>query len=295
MTVAYFDANNNPLSSPLPNPFVTATQSIRVEVTNPINTNCKAIFPIDFVVKPLPKISLTDDEIVCNEKTLSKTINAGILDNTLPTAYTYVWQRNGLPINNQTDYELNITQEGTYTVKVTNSDGCSRTRTINVIASDKANITAVDVVDLATPNSITVYVSGAGDYVYALDDEYGNYQTDATFANIEAGIHTVFVKDLNGCGVTPKEVAVLGIPDFFTPNGDGYHDYWNIKGANLSLNAKTVIHIFDRYGKLIKQISPFATGWGGTFNNQTLPATDYWYSIELENGKIAKGHFALKR
>lgn len=295
MIVNYFDGNNNPLPSPLPNPFVTATQNVRVEVVNPINTNCKATYTIAFVVKPVPNINLLGNELVCNEQTLQKTIDAGLLDPTQAPNYTYVWKLNGNIIANQTNYTLTINQAGIYTVAVSNSLNCPKTRTITVTASDKATITSVNVIDLTTPNSITVYVTGAGNYVYALDDINGLYQDENVFTNINAGIHTVYIKDLNGCGVVPKEVAVLGIPDYFTPNGDGYNDYWNIKGANSNLNSKTIIYIFDRFGKLIKQITPTSQGWNGTFNNQALPATDYWYSIELGDGRIVKGHFALKR
>jgi gliding motility-associated-like protein len=87
----------------------------------------------------------------------------------------------------------------------------------------------------------------------------------------------------------------LGIPNYFTPNGDGFNEYWNIKGVNAAFNAKTVIYIFDRYGKLITQIKPTSQGWNGTFNGQQMPATDYWYSVQLEDGRILKGHFSLKR
>ncbi|MFM9988359.1 PKD domain-containing protein, partial [Flavobacterium sp.] len=69
MIVNYIDAANNPLPSPLPNPFVTATQDVKVEVVNPINTSCKANYTIAFVVKPVPNINLLGDELVCNEQT----------------------------------------------------------------------------------------------------------------------------------------------------------------------------------------------------------------------------------
>ena len=184
---------------------------------------------------------------------------------------------------------------GLYTVTVTNNQGCSRTRTITVTASDIAKITNVNIVDLSESNSISVTLTGLGDYVYSLDEENGAYQTENVFNNVSAGIHTVFVKDLNGCGITPKEVAVLGIPNFFTPNDDGYNDYWNIKGVNASFNANTIIYIFDRYGKLVKQINPLNQGWDGKFNGQQMPATDYWYSIQLEDSRVVKGHFSLKR
>jgi gliding motility-associated-like protein len=296
MTVNYFDANNNPLSNPLPNPFVTVTQNIRVEVINPLNNTCKAVIILPFVVNPVPNINFVGDELVCsNLPTFTKTIDAGIQDASPISNYSYAWFFNGNPITGETNYNLIVNKEGIYTVEVTNNQGCSRTRTITVRASDIAKITNVNIVDLADSNSITISVTGTGDYVYALDDENGSYQQENIFTNVNAGIHIVFVKDLNGCGVVPKEVAVLGIPNYFTPNEDGFNDYWNIKGVNVTFNSKTTIHIFDQYGKLVKQISPLDQGWNGTFNGQQMPATDYWYSIKLEDGRIIKGHFALKR
>lgn len=297
MTVKYFDGNNNPLPSPLPNPFLTSTQNVRVEVINPVNTTCTATVTLPFVVNPVPKIALTGDELVCsNLPTFTKVLDAGLLDGSPTTDYSYEWSFNGNVIAGETNYTLTVNTAGLYTVGVTNAQGCSRTRTFTVVASDKANITDVKIVDLAESNSITVSVAASlGDYVYALDDENGSYQTDTVFTNVSAGIHTIYVKDLNGCGVEKREVALLGIPNFFTPNNDGANDYWNIKGVNTSFNTNTIIHIFDRYGKLVKQISPLTQGWDGTFNGQQMPASDYWYSIQLEDSRVVKGHFTLKR
>lgn len=296
MVVKYFDGNNNALPSPLPNPFATSTQNVRVEVINPRNANCISITTIPFVVNPIPNILLEGDELVCsNLPAFTKVIDAGILNATPMMDYSYTWFFNGEPIAGENNYELTVNTKGTYTVKVTNNQGCSRTRTILVNASDIAVINKVAIVDLSDSNTIQLSVSGSGDYVFALDDEFGTYQTENNFANVSAGIHTIFVKDLNGCGVVPKEVAVLGIPNYFTPNQDGYNDTWNIKGVNASFNTKTLIHIFDRYGKLIKQISPIGTGWDGTFNGNLMPAADYWYSVQLEDGRLMKGHFSLKR
>lgn len=51
----------------------------------------------------------------------------------------------------------------------------------------------------------------------------------------------------------------MDYPPYFTPNGDGYHDTWNIYGIESQLNAK--LYIFDRYGKLLKQLGPTGDGW----------------------------------
>ena len=91
---------------------------------------------------------------------------------------------------------------------------------------------------------------------------------------------------------------VMDYPLFFTPNGDGYNDTWNIVGIAMQPNAK--IYIFDRYGKLLKQLSPIGTGWDGTFNGELVPTSDYWFTVEYNEPKTGaskqfKAHFTLKR
>jgi gliding motility-associated-like protein len=84
--------------------------------------------------------------------------------------------------------------------------------------------------------------------------------------------------------------------NFFTPNDDTYNDTWNVIG--LENQSGTIIHIFDRYGKYIKQISANGKGWDGTLNGSPLPSTDYWFTVEYtENGesKEFKSHFSLVR
>ena len=296
MIVNYYDANNNLLSSPLPNPFVTISQNIRVEVINPNNANCKGTMSIPFVVHPLPSITLTGEERLCsNISTFTKVINAAHVDELLIDNYRYEWTYNGNLISGETEYTLTVDKTGTYTAKATTVNGCSRTRVIIISASNIAKIENIKIEDLTSINSIQVSATGTGDYVYALDDENSQYQSENLFTNVSAGIHTVYVKDLNGCGITLQEVAILGIPNFFTPNQDGFNDYWNIKGVNNIYNAKSVIHVFDRYGKLISTLNPLNQGWDGNFEGRPLPSDDYWYTIALEDGRILKGHFTLKR
>ncbi len=295
MIVKYYDSNNVLLPSPLPNPFFTGSQNVKVEVLNPVNTVCSANSVISFVVNPVPKINLEGEELVCsNLPTFTKEINAGLLDLNRINDFNYHWFFNGAEILGETNYSLTVNKEGIFTVQVSDKlTHCATTRTIKVSASDIAsNVIAV----LDESNTISVSVSGNGDYVYALDDnQNGYYQKGNTFFNVPAGIHTVYIKDQNGCGVVQKEVAVFGIPDFFTPNQDGYNDYWNVEGVDVISNANTTIQIFDRYGKFLKQINPLGQGWDGTYIGTQMPADDYWYVIKLGDNRIFKGHFALKR
>lgn len=300
MTVKYFDGNGNPLQSPLPNPFVTATQNVKVVVENPINPTCKASIDIPFIVQPLPNIYLntngSDDELVCsNLPTFFVQLNAGIQDGSPTSNYTYIWSKDGTVLSGKTAYTLDVNAEGIYTVEVTNVSGCSSIRTIKVTASDIATIETVVVDDMTDVNTVTINVVGAGDYEYSLDEPFGYFQDSNFFTNVPAGIHEIFINDKNGCGTVSKTIAVVGVPKFFTPNSDGYNDYWNVKGINATFNANSIIYIFDRYGKLLKQLHPANESWDGTFNGNALPSDDYWYTIKLEDGREAKGHFSLKR
>ncbi|HSD09062.1 T9SS type B sorting domain-containing protein, partial [Flavobacterium sp.] len=67
------------------------------------------------------------------------------------------------------------------------------------------------------------------------------------------------------------------------------------KGIDETFNSAAKIFIYDRYGKLIKQVLATSNGWDGTYIGHQMPADDYWYTVKLEDGREAKGHFSLKR
>lgn len=298
MIVKYYDQNGAALPSPLPNPFITGTQNITATVENPNNPNCTASTILNFVVHPIPSIDINSNgnsnELVCsNLSTFFITLNAGITNNIPTTNYSYIWKKDGIDLGINTP-TLNVNSVGTYTVEVINSYGCSRTRSITVTASNIATIDSIDVIDLTDVNTITVNISGPGDYEFSLDDSNNFCQNSNIFNNVPAGIHEVFINDKNGCGIVSKIVAVVGIPKYFTPNNDSSNDLWGIKA--MAKYPEAYVQIFDRYGKLIKFLNKSNPYWDGTFNGSALPANDYWYVIKLEEGKPEiRGHFSLKR
>lgn len=293
-----FTLANGTVLTNLPASFTSGTQNVILTLTNPLNTSCPVSTTLNFIVNPLPNIDLNTDgsanELVCtNLPTFLVTIDAGIIDGTSITNYSYQWYLNGSELVGETNYSITINTEGTYTVDVANGFNCIKTRTIVVNASSIATIQDILISDLSDNNTVQILGTGSGDYVYSIND--GSFQTSNYFSNVPIGIHTVYIKDLNGCGVAQQEINVLGAPKYFTPNGDGYNDYWNIRGISDSYQANSIIHIFDRFGKLLKQISPTGLGWDGTYNGNLSPASDYWYTVQFEDGRTAKGHFALKR
>jgi gliding motility-associated-like protein len=296
MTVYYFDGNNNPLPSPLPNPFKSGTQNVKVVVENPINTACTVQTTIQFVVHPIPKIDQEETVLICLPDTQA-TLDAGIQDGSPTSNYSFQWYLNNAILSGQINPTLTVNNPGVYSVLVTNTFGCFATRVITVIGSQIAGIQDIVVTDLTDINSIAITVIGSGIYEYSLDDSDGPYRDTGIFTNVPMGLHELYVRDKNGCGtIGPISVPVLGIPHYFTPNGDGYHDYWNVQGISPnSVNIHSTVYIFDRYGKLLKQIQPGSNGWDGTFNGHELPSDDYWFDVHFVDGRNVKGHFSLKR
>jgi gliding motility-associated-like protein len=276
-------------------------QRIWVRVESTADNACYGLSPrILLKVNPKPNIDTNedqqDDELVCsNLPSFFVRLDCGIQDGSPESDYTYQWTKDNMSLTSETMSFLEVNAVGTYSVKVNSAFGCSRTRTIKVTASDVATIQSIDIVDLAETNTVTVNVTGQGIYEYSLDAPNGPFQLSNFFDNVSAGIHDVYVNDQNGCGTITKAIAVLGVPKFFTPNGDGFNDYWNLKGANATFKVKSIIYIYDRYGKLVFQVDPSSRGWDGTYNKSPLPADDYWFTIKLENGREATGHFSLKR
>ena len=230
-------------------------------------------------------------------------IETGITD----TFYSFVWSRNGSVIPGEDEASLAVTQSGTYTVEVTNDvTGCSSTSSASFTQSTPPEFTVTPLtVAFEGEHALSIAATGEGDYEFRIDNgpwmEAGADGT-LTIEGIAAGNHFVYGRDRNGCGITVNTISFMDYPKFFTPNEDGYNDRWNIIGLGEE-NAGANIYIFDRYGKLLKQLSPTSEGWDGTYNGNVMPSGDYWFRIEyLElqpDGEFReaefKANFTLKR
>jgi len=280
---------------------VTNTQIIyaRVDNINTANTYCYAITELTLQVDLLPIFDLDDEYILCIDSNGTEVIGPPLLDTGLSdTDYDFEWSLDGAVIVSATSSSYLALQGGNYDVLVTNiATGCQNTDTTFVLESGPPIVTAIlTTVAFAENHVVEATVTGNGVYEFSLDD--GPWQESGIFENVPAGEHVVKARDLNGCGIGETTVLVIDYPHYFTPNGDGYNDTWNIVGIGTQANAK--IYIFDRYGKLLKQLSPTGDGWNGTFKGTLLPTSDYWFTVEYNepiNGerKLFRAHFTLKR
>jgi len=274
-------------------------QTLYVRLESEDNGACFGLGPhLALVVNERPQFELDDSDIYC-QNLPPKTISIKNADG----KYTYSWTNDsGVEISDQPF--ATITKEGNYTVIATSVFGCeSFPQMINIEPSIIATISEndIEIIDDTINNSITITTTnlGIGDYEFAIDNNNFNFQDAPYFENVDAGIHTIYIRDKNQCGVAQIAVSVLGFPKFFTPNNDGHNDTWAILGVNETFYSNSKIYIFDRYGKFITSIKPNEVGWDGLFNGQQLPATDYWFTAELIDStgiiRIRKGHFSLIR
>jgi gliding motility-associated-like protein len=295
-------AETNPILNPSNYRNTTPIQQkIWVRIDNNLDNSCFGLGSyVTLTVNPTPNIDNNNnhasDPIVClNLPSLFVKLDAGLIGNTYVGTYTYLWTKDNSTIPGETNATLEVNKAGAYTLTVATAKNCFSSRNITVTASDIAHLDSINIQDLSEPNTITIKISGLGNYEYSIDFPNGPFQESNFFGNVPPGIHDIYINDTKGCGVFKKTISVLGVPPFFSPNNDGYNDNWNIKGVNETFNSRAQIFIYDRYGKIIKQILPSSDGWDGTYTGAPMPADDYWYSIKLEDGREAKGHFSLKR
>ncbi|PJA06991.1 MAG: hypothetical protein COX71_00550 [Flavobacteriales bacterium CG_4_10_14_0_2_um_filter_35_18] len=270
---------------------VPFSQTLYVRVENIDNGDCFGIGPnLLLTVNPIPQFDLEPNSFVClNDFSISISAQNPKAD------YNYIWfdSNNNIIGNN---LSLQLLKGGDFSVTATNTFGCSTTKSINVKESVTATIETIDIVDDAENNTIKVTISGNGLYEIALDNLNSSVPflgNTYVYSHVKGGIHTVYIRDKNGCGTTSQQIAVIEFPKFLTPNGDGLNDTWNVTGASLQPNS--LIYIYDRFSRLLAKINPSGAGWDGTFNGRELPSNDYWFTAQLTDGHFRKGHFSLIR
>jgi gliding motility-associated-like protein len=72
------------------------------------------------------------------------------------------------------------------------------------------------------------------------------------------------------------------LPNVFTPNGDGYNDYFT-PFSDFSSVAKINLTIFDRWGKKVFETNDPAINWDGKDRTTNQPCSDgvYFYICDV--------------
>ncbi len=80
-----------------------------------------------------------------------------------------------------------------------------------------------------------------------------------------------------------KILKALGIPNAFSPNGDGINDTWNIQYIESYPGA--TVEVFNRYGQSVFSTTGYSKPWDGTNMGKPLPVGVYYYLINPKSGR----------
>ena len=231
------------------------------------------------IVNPSPTVTIsTSADPICAGASATLTASG---------AASYLWDNNLGTANPLTVIPGSTT---TYTITGTTA-GCfgtaKKTVTVNTNPTASSSISNGQMVINA--------VNGTPPYQYSINGT--DFQLSGTFTGLQESEYKIYIKDLNNCTASIMVTnwdGIITIPNFFTPNNDGFHDTWEIKGIQNYPDA--TIQVFDRFGKLLTTYKGSDTGWNGIYKNAPLPSDDYWYIVKLGNNINAlKGHVTLKR
>lgn len=274
-TIDWYDtATGGNLVAENSNPFYPEAPGVYYAEAHKTGTTCQPgpRTAVKFSIFQAPQ---TVDELLYLCSGTSLQLDAGLAD------LQYLWSTGA------TSRNISISNAGVYSVEITNPQGCSTTKTFEVASVETPVIQEI----VSEGRSVSILLENQGEFLYSLDGS--NFQPSGFFPSVNGGIYTAYVKNLAGCSVETQQFAHLVLPEFITPNNDGYHDYFELKG--VSFFGSSEIRIFDRYGKLLALGSGDSFRWNGSFRGTPLPEEEYWFSIDIEGFETVKGHFSLVR
>lgn len=281
------------------NDIVSKTGEIWVKAEN--SGACSGLGKFNFIVNDTPKIELQDSYIIC----FNPSIKPPVIISADSSNEKFEWKNSqGDILSTQRDFTLNTLGKYSLTVyKTQNSIECINTKEFSVVNPELAIFSNINVnTEDETNNILEVLINGNSSYEFSINniDFFGN-GSSYTFTNVEAGLRTVYVRDINNCEQPIQtKVSVIGFKKFFTPNGDGDNDFWNINGLDASDFKSINVNIFDRFGKTVFTITDLnSIGWDGNFNGKPLNANNYWFKakiVDIDDNLIQKsGNFSLIR
>ena len=248
------------------------------------------------ITEPAPYVTANTSSPETCEDANGTAIVTSVAGNTSP--YTYSW----LPSGGTEDLADSLAA-GTYTVTITDINGCEHIDTVTVggISSPTAGYTnspEIGFVDievlfndssLANGDTIVSWFWDFGDGVTSiLEDPSHTYDTTGTFS-----VYLV-VTNSEGCVDTISDsiivVSEIFVPNFFTPNGDNIYDTFTIPYLpQLYPNSK--LYIYNRWGIKVYQSDNYQNDWDGEKHS----AGTYFYVLYVSDGTVRKGTITLFR
>ena len=202
-----------------------------------------------------------------------------------------------------------------YTVKVTDSSGCTDTAQVQIKVLNerelKAGIKGPEI--FCRPSDSASFEDNSKGVITKWSWNFGNGQVDTINdppiqyysipANEDDYIVRLAIADTSGCTDTAYHfIKVVGncyiaVPTAFTPNGDGLNDYLYPVNAYKATNL--LFRVYNRGGQLIFETKDWSRKWDGTFHGAPQATGIYVWTLEYNdasNEKVSlKGTSALIR
>lgn len=274
-----FYTQNNTLINDFTNHLLqTGLNTIFVEVNSP--AGCTIKVELTILLNASPVVSLPATAEYCPESFIP--LDAGAH----PGPVSYSWTLNGNPLSDQRI--INASENGNYTVTVTNNSGCSTTKTVSVKKVDFPVITEIKIEN----NTVRIIATGNGILEYSIDGS--TWQTFGVFYNVPKGNYIAYVRSgSQPCAVTEKIFTIFNVNNIFSPNGDGVNDVWKIEGLENYPDSR--VKVIDRFGNLVlDKIVKGPFSWNGEHLSRKLPTASYWYHITVSDGRILSGYVVIK-
>jgi PKD repeat protein len=209
------------------------------------------------------------------------------------TPYSYSWS------NNATSASISNLAAGSYSVTITDNNGCSITATVNVSNAGAPTITVNNVDDVLcngdNDGAISISVSGGAT---PYDYEWSNASTTDDITNLLAGTYTVSVTDDNNClavqTVTVSEPTLLQVSADNITNTTG----GNSNGAiAITATGGTPSYSYDwSNGSTLEDISGLSCGnYGVTVrdDNGCTAIGTYFVDCSVSVIDMVENHFSI--
>ena len=276
---------------PVVNPIVSTTYYVAVfDGFTTVNSQ------VAVIVKALPSATAGSNSPVCAGNIITLTSSGGI---------TYKWKG---PDSFESDLQspsipnAATAMAGSYTVTVTNGNGCAVTTTTNIFVNDNPVAIAGQDQELKfiseTEMKAELSSSETGEWSLlsgtGLFDDIHSPVSGVTELSLGENIFLWKVRK-DGCeDTTTVKIIVYDpfIPSVITPNGDGKNDYFVIG----EIIDKVEIIIFNRWGNEEYSNANYLNDWDGRNNKgRELPNDTYFYILKFGNIKIKNGSVLIKR
>ncbi len=212
---------------------------------------------------------------------------------------TYEWYVNGTLASTTTTNTsaLFINQDANVSVILNCDDACALPSTSNGVSITVTEVDANAGIDqLIAPGESTVLNgsgTSGGTFSWSPTSGLSSSNIANPTTNPSSSVTYILTVTVNGCtdtdDVTIIVAELISAPNTFTPNGDGTNDIWEISRIENYPNSK--VTIYDRWGQKVFNTVGYlnSNGWDGTNNGLKLPASTYFYVIDLNSGNGSKG------